>query len=377
MSKRARREASKAMPPIGMRFCVGDRAVPLEAKEVMNSEGQMVTLDFVHLTSRNADLDWLRRALGKHCSWHFTADHSPLAADIRGALNWKRSAGFARVLHNRPLPKNCAPTITVRGTSIQVWAPRKESLWLAATEDNLACLRREILNDADAQPIGGVEAIDDPHAEQAGHLGAREVIDNAQQAGLLSENVHIDDPHAEQAGHLSNMDVIDDGSEAGPLGGMEAPILEDRPFAPLDLDVNSPSTRRFKRWGGYARPYIQEPDSASEGEAPQTAPRSSSSAAGTPRRGAPAAETCEETSLREQCLARIVAALPPLGGKTRVAWQPSRNSFLVHLDGTRQEFLVRNLNKKRMRGCVEEAYCEAAQRAVQWLQPAGSSAAPA
>ena len=84
MSKRARREASKAMPPIGMRFCVGDRAVPLEAKEVMDSEGQMVTLDFVHLTSRNADLDWLRRALGKHCSLHFTADHSPLAADIRG-----------------------------------------------------------------------------------------------------------------------------------------------------------------------------------------------------------------------------------------------------------------------------------------------------
>jgi len=320
-TKRARREASRAMPPIGMRFCVGDRAVPLEEKEVMDSEGQVVTLDFVHLTSRNADLDWLRSALGKHCSWHFTADHSPLAADIRGALIWKRSAGFARVLNNQPLPKNCAPTITVRGTSIQVWAPRKESLWLAATEDNLAWLCREILNDADAQPIGGVEAIDDPHAEQAGHLG---------------ENEHIDDPHAEQAGHLSKMDVIDDGSEAGPLGGMEAPILEDRPFAPLDLDVNSPSTRRRKRWGGLPRPYLQEPDSASEGEATQTAPRSSSSAAGTPRRAAPAAEAEEETSLREECLARIVAALPLAGG-SRVAWQPSRKSFLVALDdGTRK-----------------------------------------
>ena len=264
----------------------------------------------------------------------------------------------------------------MRGTSIQVWAPRKESLWLAATEDNLAWLCREILNDADAQPIGGVEAIDDPHAEQAGHLGAREVIDNAQQAGLLSENEHIDDPHAEQAGHLSKMEVIDDGSEAGPLGGMEAPILEDRPFAPLDLDVNSPSTRRRKRWGGLPRPYLQELDSGSEGEATHTAPRRSSSAAGTPRRAEPAAEAEEETSLRDECVARIVAALP-LAGKSRVAWQPSRNSFLVHLDGTRQEFLVRNLNKKRMRGCAEEAYCEAAQRAVEWLQPAESSAAPA
>ena len=82
-------------------------------------------------------------------------------------------------------------------------------------------------------------------------------------------------------------------------------------------------------------------------------------------------------NLREECLARIVAALPPLAGNKRVAWQPSRNSFTVTLDGTRQEFLVRNLNKKRMRGCAEEAYCEAAQRAVEWLQPAESSAAPA
>ena len=61
-TKRARRESRKLMPPIGMRLCVGDRAVPLQEQEVMDSGGDLVKLKFVHLTSRKADLTWLREA---------------------------------------------------------------------------------------------------------------------------------------------------------------------------------------------------------------------------------------------------------------------------------------------------------------------------
>ena len=49
-SKRKRAEACMEIPSVGMRLCVGDRAIPTEKKEVVDNEGHIVDLDFVLLT---------------------------------------------------------------------------------------------------------------------------------------------------------------------------------------------------------------------------------------------------------------------------------------------------------------------------------------
>ena len=44
------------MPLVRMRLCVGDRAVPTENKRVLDEEGNLVNLDLVLLTSRDANI---------------------------------------------------------------------------------------------------------------------------------------------------------------------------------------------------------------------------------------------------------------------------------------------------------------------------------
>ena len=64
-SKRKRDEACLEVPSVGMRLCVNDRAVPMERKDVLNTDGSSATLDFVLLTSRQANLNWLTEPLGR------------------------------------------------------------------------------------------------------------------------------------------------------------------------------------------------------------------------------------------------------------------------------------------------------------------------
>ena len=46
-SKRKRNETLMEVPSIGMRLCVGDRAVPTEKKQAFDNEGEIVDLDVV------------------------------------------------------------------------------------------------------------------------------------------------------------------------------------------------------------------------------------------------------------------------------------------------------------------------------------------
>ena len=68
------------VPSVGMRLCVGDRAIPTETKTPYDDEGSDVTSDFVLLTSRDANLKWLEEPLGHYArSFKFEPDTSPLA----------------------------------------------------------------------------------------------------------------------------------------------------------------------------------------------------------------------------------------------------------------------------------------------------------
>ena len=87
-SKRARIQASLEMPTIGMRLCVGDRAVPLKSLAFTDAGRDSAITDFVLLTSRAADLSWLESALGlPRRSFVFEAKSKPLAAEFLGQLH--------------------------------------------------------------------------------------------------------------------------------------------------------------------------------------------------------------------------------------------------------------------------------------------------
>ena len=63
-SRTSKRRRSDAVPSVGMRLCVGDRAIPTETKIPYDDEGNDVRSDFVLLTSRDANLKWLEEPLG-------------------------------------------------------------------------------------------------------------------------------------------------------------------------------------------------------------------------------------------------------------------------------------------------------------------------
>ena len=100
------------MPSVRMRLCVGDRAIPTENKEAYDNEGNLVSLDFVLLTSRDASLKWLEASLGRYVrSFKFEAETSSLATDLWENLKWKRAALFIRLwraLWPRRYHKECA-----------------------------------------------------------------------------------------------------------------------------------------------------------------------------------------------------------------------------------------------------------------------------
>ena len=84
-------------PSIGMRLCVGDRAIPTETKTPYDNEGRDVKTDFVLLTSRDKSLKWLEEPLGHYArSFKFEPETSLLATDFWKHLKWKRHGRFRR-----------------------------------------------------------------------------------------------------------------------------------------------------------------------------------------------------------------------------------------------------------------------------------------
>ena len=168
-SKRRRAETCMDMPSVGMRLCVGDRAVPTENKSAVDSDGNLVNLDFVLLTTRLANLTWLERPLGRYAhGFKFEPETSPLAADMWKSIKWKRAAHFRRMIDTVPLGKSNLLSVTVRGTSIRILLPRKECLWLEATSENITWLLKELLADEEETPLDNhgaqAEPLDDVNA---------------------------------------------------------------------------------------------------------------------------------------------------------------------------------------------------------------------
>ena len=331
------------VPSVSMRLCVGDRAVPTEQKQALDDEGNIVDLDFVLLTSRAANLTWLEEALGRYArSFKFEAER--LAADLWENLKWKQVRLYRRMMGTKPLGKSSLITVTVRGTSIRIWLPRKETLWLEATSENLEWLLRELVADAKEKALDNHGAQAEPLDDVNANLDCQELLDSD---GQNAQAVPLDDV------------VVPLGDDAGAHEGNPTPLDVDAPLAenqtePLAV-IPTPNRKRGPQGMSLPRPLDLE-ERASDAENVEEEPRGPSAST----------ETLEddETSLRKQCLLELQAAMPHSG---RVIWQPSRASFQIHFGLEKKEFTVRGLAKRRKRNCFGEAYLDAKRAALDFM----------
>ena len=245
-----------------------------------------------------------------------------------------------RVVGNEPLGKKSLLSLTVRGTSIRVWLPRAESLWLEATSGNIEWLLKELKADAQQEPLDNHGAQAEPLDKVNANLDCPELLDsdgqNAQAVPLDDVAVPLGDDQGAQTSppydneHLGIPTPLD----------VDAPLAED-PANPLDL-IPTPRRERGPTLLSLGPRPLDLEERASDADTVDEKPRGPSAST----------ETLEdeETKLRKQCLNDIQAALPRAG---RAMWLPSRTSFQIIIGLENKEFTVRSLAKRRKRNCFD------------------------
>ena len=178
----------------------------------------------------------MEEPLGRYSrSFTFEAETSPLAADLWENLPWKLAAQFRRMLVDIPLGRNNLLTLTVRGTSIRIFLPRQESLWLEATSENLEWLLRALVADSKQKPFADHGAQAEPLDNVNANLDCQELFDSD---GQNAQAVPPDDvvvPLGDDAGaheHLGNPTPLD----------VDAPLAENQ-AKPL-ASIPTPNRKR-------------------------------------------------------------------------------------------------------------------------------------
>ena len=235
----------------------------------------------------------------------------------------------------------------MRGTSIRILLPRKETFWLEATPANIQWLIKELIADTKRKPLEDHGAEAEPLDDVNANLDCQDPLDpdgqNAQ-AGPLDDVVGpLGDDHD---AHTSTPFERDAGAHEH-LGSL----------TPLDVDA-PPADNRAKPLA-----FIPTPNRKRDLEARAS---DAEHVEGEPRAPSASTDTLDddETILRKQCLQELEAAMPIPG---RVCWLPSRTSFRLNLGPSKTEFKVRSLVKLRKRNCFEEAYLDAKRQALEFL----------
>ena len=199
-SKPARVAVASPMPAIGMKLCVGDRALPLEDLMYSNKDGDNCTSKFLILTTRSADLSTFEVALGLYArSLRVSGQSEPRVAtlkEIREAFRaclGKRNKIFARTLNGQPFAKNQSLDLVVRGHTFMVIAPRAECIWIEATKENITWLAKEFLADRDRAGVAAftqsVDADDEEVERELEEEEHRQEADNANSDNAVEEEL--------------------------------------------------------------------------------------------------------------------------------------------------------------------------------------------